>query len=382
MIVLINIYIKSNFDVIALSETWLSIYNDLNYFKISNYIMYNTFRSDRCGGGVALYIKQSLQCSLIKQFITSIPMLLEQLAVEITIQGNKNIVIGCMYRSPNGDFNKFNEYVDMFLNYNKNKTIFVCGDFNVNLLNHGQHHLTDNFLDILHGYGLYTLITQPTRITIHSATLLDNIFTNVPFNNAKSGVIINDISDHLPIFAVINYRGWISTENLNKYKTIRQFTDENMQALNNYLIRFDWTTIISSTDVDECYSLFINEIIDAINFHCPLKKVHLRTSHNMWMTKGLINACNKKNNLYKKFIKNRNEINEQRYKKLKNKLISVLRMSKQEYYTKILNKHKNNIKETWNILRNVTGSSTANTFPNSFVIDNKLISNKNDIVND
>ena len=63
-------------------------------------------------------------------------------------------------------------------------------------------------------------------------------------------------------------------------------------------------------------------------------------------------------------------------------MISVLRMSKQEYYTKILNKHKNNIKETWNILRNVPGSSTANTFPNSFVIDNKLISNENDIVND
>ena len=89
---------------------------------------------------------------------------------------------------------------------------------------------------------------------------------------ANSGVIINDISDHLPIFAVVNYRGWISTKNLKKYKTIRQFTDETMQALNNYLIRFDCTTITSSTDVDECYSLFINEIIDAINFHCPLKK--------------------------------------------------------------------------------------------------------------
>ena len=45
-----------------------------------------------------------------------------------------------------------------------------------------------------------------------------------------------------------------------------------MQALNNYLIRFDWTTITSSTDVDECYSLFINEIIDPINFLRPLKK--------------------------------------------------------------------------------------------------------------
>ena len=79
-------------------------------------------------------------------------------------------------------------------------------------------------------------------------------------------MIINDISDHLPIFAVVNYRDLSSAENLKKYKTIRQFTDENMQALNNYLIRFDCTTITSSTDVDECHSLFINEIIDAINF--------------------------------------------------------------------------------------------------------------------
>ena len=73
--------------------------------------MYNTFRSDRCGGGVALYIKQSLQCSLIKQLSTSIPMKFEQLAVEIIIQGSKNVIISCMYRSPNGIFNKFNEYI-------------------------------------------------------------------------------------------------------------------------------------------------------------------------------------------------------------------------------------------------------------------------------
>ena len=67
--------------------------------------------------------------------------------------------------------------------------------------------------------------------------------------------------------------------------------------------------------------------------------------------------------------------------KVKKKLISVLRISKQEYHTKILNKHKKNIKETLNKLRNATGSSTGNTFPNSFAINNKLISNKHDIVN-
>ena len=40
-------------------------------------------------------------------------MLLEQLTVEIIIQGSKNVIMSCFYRSPNGDFNKLNEYVDV-----------------------------------------------------------------------------------------------------------------------------------------------------------------------------------------------------------------------------------------------------------------------------
>ena len=89
-----------------------------------------------------------------------------------------------------------------------------------------------------------------------------------------------------------------------KSKTISQFTDEYMHALNDYIIGFDWTTIISSTDVDECHNLF-DEIIDAINSYCPYTKAPLKTSHNPWMTKCLINACRKMNNLYKEFIENR-----------------------------------------------------------------------------
>jgi hypothetical protein len=54
--------------------------------------------------------------------------------------------------------------------------------------------------------GLFTssffpLINKPTRITTHTATLIDNIYTNnfEKINCSTSGVIISDISDHLPI---------------------------------------------------------------------------------------------------------------------------------------------------------------------------------------
>ena len=59
------------------------------------------------------------------------------------------------------------------------KLIFLLGDFNVNLLNYDEHNQTNEFLDSLASNSFLPLILQPTRITSHSNTLIDNIFSNV-----------------------------------------------------------------------------------------------------------------------------------------------------------------------------------------------------------
>jgi len=46
------------------------------------------------------------------------------------------------------------------------------------------------------------LIDKPTRITKHSTTLIDHIYTNDVKPSIVSGIIIDDVSDHLPIFAI------------------------------------------------------------------------------------------------------------------------------------------------------------------------------------
>ena len=85
------------------------------------------------------------------------------------------------------------------------KTIFVCGDFNIDLLKHETHNNTKQFLDTMYSLGLYPLIDKPTRITDSSTTLIDNIFTNELRFNLTSGIMFNDTSDHLPIFALCEY---------------------------------------------------------------------------------------------------------------------------------------------------------------------------------
>ena len=84
-----------------------------------------------------------------------------------------------------------------------NKHCYITGDFNFHLLKHESHSVTAQFIESLFAFGFLPMITKPTRITAHSATLIDNIFTNNTTVSSKSGLIISDISDHLPIFSIV-----------------------------------------------------------------------------------------------------------------------------------------------------------------------------------
>ena len=55
--------------------------------------------------------------------------------------------------------------------------------------------------NVFYSYCLLPVITQPTRVTDHSATLIDNIIVSKP-GNVISGNIASDLSVHFPIFCV------------------------------------------------------------------------------------------------------------------------------------------------------------------------------------
>ena len=57
----------------------------------------------------------------------------------------------------------------------------------------------------MYDLGLHPLICRPSRITTHSCTLIDNIFKKQINYSVRSGLLINYIIDHLPVFALYNY---------------------------------------------------------------------------------------------------------------------------------------------------------------------------------
>ena len=71
--------------------------------------------------------------------------------IEITNPTKTNIIVGCIYRHPTMDLNEFNCYLHTLLEKlaKEQNTVFLLGDFNVDLLKYEQHKATNEFLDSL-----------------------------------------------------------------------------------------------------------------------------------------------------------------------------------------------------------------------------------------
>ena len=97
-----------------------------------------------------------------------------------------------------------NEFNDNYLNIllqkisKVKKNAFLLDDFNVDLLKYDKHAGTNEFIDSLSSYLYLPYILHPTRVTGHSQTIIDNIFSNYVSKEAVCGNQTSTVSDHLP----------------------------------------------------------------------------------------------------------------------------------------------------------------------------------------
>ena len=152
-------------------------------------------------GGVGIYVKNGIQFTT-RQDIEIALEGVETCFIEILGTTKKNIIIGCIYRHPSSDLEKFHQLFSQKLDYINRSGLeaYLAGDYNINFIQYTSNKPTSHYLDMLFSLGFMPLITKATRITYHSKTLIDHIYTNSPEKVIKSGICLADISDHLPCF--------------------------------------------------------------------------------------------------------------------------------------------------------------------------------------
>ena len=176
----------------------------------------------------------------------------------------------------------------------------------------------------------YPLISKPTRVTKSSATLIDNIFVNNLDECHKCGILLTDLSDHLPVFQItpslekVNYTH-CDTKN-------RLINETTLDRLCQDLKIEDWNDVYDKINPQDAYSCFYNKLFKLYDKNIPLTKTKNKGNSNSkkipWVTKGILKSRRNKNKLYKKFIKNPNERNELIYKKCRNKFNKIKNAAK------------------------------------------------------
>ena len=207
--------------------------------------------------------------------------------MKLTAILQKNIVFGVIYRHQNGKTEKFNEHLFSVIDREKKLCIFI-GDINIDLLNFNKCSLTQDFVSFLGTHYILPQITQPTRITEHTATLIDNIFLNCTEHSSLSGNIVHDITDHIPSFLIINKQPCFSNKQ-EIYK--RDYSKLNDHDLTEDVLSINWHDVIQTQEnVNQIFNSFHSCISSIIDKHAPIRKLTKREmidEAKPWITPGL-----------------------------------------------------------------------------------------------
>ena len=388
-----------SFSVICIQETWLSKDHDVTSLQIDGYYFIYKPKVASLHGGVAFYIKNTLDYTILPTTIND--DICDSFFIEINQSssdnyGNGKVILGNIYRPPRdlvANYNSFTTDVEHVLSQlQRFSNIAILGDFNIDLMKLNEKEYINDFFNMMLSKGFIPKITLPTRLTQNSKTLIDNCFVKTmnSLSGTTSGIILQNISDHQPYF--------VCFDNLkiqrNKNKLIKNCIQTDA-ALEKFKQELKETCVIEKfntlfNNVNENYEILDDTIQTAMKKHIPTSFVKYnkhRHKNTNWITQGIMHSIKFRDKLYYRLkhtsisspLHETLRINLKTYNRI---LKQMIRKAKQEYYHVLFEKYKNDIKKTWETIRNVINSDTNNkSFPKYFNIDDIPINDSKEIAN-
>ena len=162
-----------------------------------------------------------------------------------------------------------------------------------------NHNPTNKSLDSLASNSFIPYILQPTQLTSHSKTLIDNIFSNIISPEEISSNLTSTISDHLPQFMIVP--NVFCNPPSNKANIFERGWSNFGQE--NFIFDYfpiDWNVILKlhNQNVDYSTESFLNKINSLKSNYALLKKINkykLRLQSKSWVTTALQKSISIKN---------------------------------------------------------------------------------------
>lgn len=181
--------------VLCISEHWLAEYQ-ISLLNINNYKLVSHYcRSLNKHGGVAIYFLEGIEASAREDINRlSVSGVFECAASDFKSPSSVKITIVSVYHPPGSEIDYFFSRLEELMNillYN-GEIYFIVGDFNIDISKNTNNAIY--FKNLVASYGCYFMVEEHTRVTVNSATCLDNVITN--YENATCKVLKTGLSDH------------------------------------------------------------------------------------------------------------------------------------------------------------------------------------------
>ena len=155
-------------------------------------------------------------------------------------------------------------------------------------------------------------------------------------------------------------------KNTNTVTYHRIFSKTNINTFENEIKDICWNEILNETDDQEkAYNQFLGVFLDIYEANFLIKQRKnsktINKDKSPWITNCILKSVRTKNKLYKTYLMNPTDKNEQIYKKYKNKLNHVIKTAKKKYYESLLIKHKQNSRIVWKTLNEILNKPNKNT---------------------
>lgn len=375
---------ESKFDIIILTET--HEVSNINLYKLSGYdTLYNEGTLNQ-NDGLIVYIRSSIQykykiCELNNIKYKNSSTKINFLNLDIVDDDKQNLSISAIYRSPSTCPYSFNREIEKYLSENQKNvcTHVIVGDINIDLSSNEDY--VQEYLNILGEYRFSSYINEYTRVFNNQKSIIDHFFV---YSKTQSDNIIPIIyrtlvSDHYPI---IMHLGNLGTQEKNSSSSYsKKYIDYRKLKLN--LQNEEWCDVYENNCLHTATEIFIRKLkLYTENSTIILQLKNHQKPKKDWITIGLVKSINTKNEMYKKVIDNPEDENLTReYKNYKNKLTSLIKKVKLNYYKNLINKNKNSNQDLWQTVNDICSKNKAHIKIENLQIEDNFIDNKQEIAN-
>ena len=356
---------SKHIQVCCITETWVIDSDVVTFSEFSDKGLkfFNQPRSGRRGGGVGLLCKKSFDVLRVNgpSFST-----FEYLMVSLTVNNRKRLLC-TVYRTGvlcTAEKSQFLSEIDCLLLFlqDRKEMVVVCGDFNLHV-NDINSKIAQDFLDCMESFGFIQLINSPT----HTAkATLDLFFVKHP-ELVKTVTIYDDdilLSDHFLIVVAFNF----PTNHTQKFKicTYRDTKSLNINCFLNDLGNLLSSSIISDKRLcctDDQTQYLMDKITSVLNCHAPTVHKTKLVSSKTFTTDEIREVKRKKRIAERKFYKTRAPDDKFALKLASDKVVQVVRMCENRFYSSKLSAVRKDPKSVYKIVNHLFNKDNEQILP-------------------